>query len=187
MADDDKQYPGKGPTPDELQQSLQDFFGKMGNVQWGMAGMNSEEEESVTEEPQKQGADRVFEFDYIPRDIKAHLDRFVIRQDEAKKALSIAVCDHYNHAKYLRSLENESGKLPEGIELQKQNVIVVGPTGVGKTYLVKHIAELIGVPFVKADATKFSETGYVGGDVDDLVRDLVQKADGDLDLAEFGM
>ena len=187
MADDDKQYPGKGPTPDELQQSLQDFFGKMGNVQWGMAGMNSEEEESVTEEPQKQGADRVFEFDYIPRDIKAHLDRFVIRQDEAKKALSIAVCDHYNHAKYLRSLENESGKLPEGIELQKQNVIVVGPTGVGKTYLVKHIAELIGVPFVKADATKFSETGYVGGDVDDLVRDLVQKADGDLDLAEFGI
>ena len=187
MADDDKQSPGTGPSPDELQQSLQEFFGKMGNVQWGMAGMNSEEEESVPEVPQGPGADSVFEFDYIPRDIKAHLDRFVIRQDEAKKALSIAVCDHYNHAKYLRSLENESGKLPEGIELQKQNVIVVGPTGVGKTYLVKHIAELIGVPFVKADATKFSETGYVGGDVDDLVRDLVQKAEGDLDLAEFGI
>lgn len=187
MADDDKQSPGTGPSPDELQQSLQEFFGKMGNVQWGMAGMNSEEEESVPEVPQGPGADSVFEFDYIPRDIKAHLDRFVIRQDEAKKALSIAVCDHYNHAKYLRSLENESGKLPEGIELQKQNVIVVGPTGVGKTYLVKHIAELIGVPFVKADATKFSETGYVGGDVDDLVRDLVQKAEGNLDLAEFGI
>ena len=188
MADDDKQAPGTSPTPDELQQSLQDFFGKMGNVQWGgMAGMNSEVEESVPETPQGPGADSVFEFDYIPRDIKSHLDRFVIRQDEAKKALSIAVCDHYNHAKYLRSLENENGKLPEGVELQKQNVIVVGPTGVGKTYLVKHIAELIGVPFVKADATKFSETGYVGGDVDDLVRDLVQKAEGDLDLAEFGI
>ena len=188
MADDDKQAPGTSPTPDELQQSLQDFFGKMGNVQWGgMAGMNREVEESVSETPQGPGADSVFEFDYIPRDIKAHLDRFVIRQDEAKKALSIAVCDHYNHAKYLRSLENENGKLPEGVELQKQNVIVVGPTGVGKTYLVKHIAELIGVPFVKADATKFSETGYVGGDVDDLVRDLVQKAEGDLDLAEFGI
>lgn len=188
MADDDKQAPGTSPTPDELQQSLQDFFGKMGNVQWGgMAGMNSEVEESLPEMPQGPGADSVFEFDYIPRDIKAHLDRFVIRQDEAKKALSIAVCDHYNHAKYLRSLENENGKLPEGVELQKQNVIVVGPTGVGKTYLVKHIAELIGVPFVKADATKFSETGYVGGDVDDLVRDLVQKAEGDLDLAEFGI
>ena len=187
MADDDKTAPGTGPTPEELQQSLQDFFGKMGNVQWGMAGMNTEPEESAPEVAQESAADSVFEFDYIPRDIKAHLDRFVIRQDEAKKALSIAVCDHYNHAKYLRSLENENGKLPEGVELQKQNVIVVGPTGVGKTYLVKHIAELIGVPFVKADATKFSETGYVGGDVDDLVRDLVQKAEGDVDLAEFGI
>lgn len=187
MADDDRTAPGTGPTPEELQQSLQDFFGKMGNVQWGMAGMNTEPEESEPEVAQESAADSVFEFDYIPRDIKAHLDRFVIRQDEAKKALSIAVCDHYNHAKYLRSLENENGKLPEGVELQKQNVIVVGPTGVGKTYLVKHIAELIGVPFVKADATKFSETGYVGGDVDDLVRDLVQKAEGDVDLAEFGI
>lgn len=187
MADDDKTAPGTGPTPEELQQSLQNFFGKMGNVQWGMAGMNTEPEESEPEVAQESAADSVFEFDYIPRDIKAHLDRFVIRQDEAKKALSIAVCDHYNHAKYLRSLENENGKLPEGVELQKQNVIVVGPTGVGKTYLVKHIAELIGVPFVKADATKFSETGYVGGDVDDLVRDLVQKAEGDIDLAEFGI
>jgi endopeptidase Clp ATP-binding regulatory subunit ClpX len=66
-------------------------------------------------------------------------------------------------------------------------VIILGPTGVGKTYLVKHIAELIGVPFVKADATKFSETGYVGADVDDLVRELVRKADGNVDLAEYGI
>jgi len=66
-------------------------------------------------------------------------------------------------------------------------VILVGPTGVGKTYLIKHIADLIKVPFVKADATKFSETGYVGGDVEDLVRELVQKADGDVGLAQFGI
>ena len=64
---------------------------------------------------------------------------------------------------------------------------MVGPTGVGKTYLVKHIAEMIGVPFVKADATKFSETGYVGADVDDLVRELVRKAEGDVELAEYGI
>ena len=96
MADDDKTAPGTGPTPEELQQSLQDFFGKMGNVQWGMTGMNTESEESAPEVAQESVADSVFEFDYIPRDIKAHLDRFVIRQDEAKKALSIAVCDHYN-------------------------------------------------------------------------------------------
>src|ERR1700722_15681471 len=73
------------------------------------------------------------------------------------------------------------------MEYAKQNVILIGPTGVGKTYLIKHIAELIGVPFVKADATKFSETGYVGGDVEDLVRDLVNKADGDLSVAEHGI
>ncbi|MDP7106137.1 MAG: AAA family ATPase, partial [Roseibacillus sp.] len=160
MSDDDKKGPGTGPTPEELQRGLQELFGKMGNVQWTMPGMNQEVEDDEPEVSDERSADSVFEFNYIPRDIKAHLDRFVIRQDEAKKALSIAVCDHYNHAKYLRSLENEHGKLPEGIELQKQNVIVVGPTGVGKTYLIKHIAELIGVPFVKADATKFSETGY---------------------------
>ena len=117
--------------------------------------------------------------------MKAHLDRFVIRQDDAKKALSIAVCDHYNHAKAARASREKGRK--DALELQKQNVMVVGPTGVGKTYLIKHIAELIGVPFVKADATKFSETGYVGGDVDDLVRELVQAADGDVGLAEHGI
>src|SRR5260370_16639561 len=64
---------------------------------------------------------------------------------------------------------------------------MVGPTGVGKTYLIRSVAELIGVPFVKADATKFSETGYVGGDVEDLVRDLVRRADGDVARAQHGI
>ncbi len=127
-----------------------------------------------------------FDFHYKPADIKAYLDRYVIRQDEAKKVLATAVCDHYNHARMLREhrrQKNGSGTL----EFSKQNVIIAGPTGVGKTYLVKHIADLIGVPFVKADATKFSETGYVGGDVDDLVRDLVAKANGNVELAEHGI
>src|SRR6202040_1262227 len=113
--------------------------------------------------------------------------RFVIKQDEAKKVLSIAVCDHYNHAKYLRQLEKKDAVRAEETEYAKQNVILVGPTGVGKTYLIKHIADLIKVPFVKADATKFSETGYVGGDVEDLVRELVHKADGDVNRAQFGI
>ncbi len=126
-------------------------------------------------------------FDLIPRQIKEHLDRFVIRQDEAKKALAIAVCDHYHHAKYLNQLAATDPEGSKRVEFAKQNVIIVGPTGVGKTYLVKHIADLIGVPFVKADATKFSETGYVGGDVDDLVRELVRKADGDVELAQYGI
>jgi endopeptidase Clp ATP-binding regulatory subunit ClpX len=126
-------------------------------------------------------------FDKLPRDIKEHLDRFVIRQDEAKKVLSIAVCDHYNHIRHLRTLAAEDADRARRLEYVKQNVLLIGPTGVGKTYLVKHIAELIGVPFVKADATKFSETGYVGGDVEDLVRDLVHKADGDVELAQYGI
>ncbi|MEM0898301.1 MAG: AAA family ATPase, partial [Verrucomicrobiota bacterium] len=146
---------------------------------------NEGEATVVTEEPDE--VNDVFAFNLLPRDIKAHLDRFVIRQDEAKKVLSIAVCDHYNHARYLRQLEAEDPLKAAEVEFAKQNVLIVGPTGVGKTYLVKHIADLIGVPFVKADATKFSETGYVGGDVDDLVRDLVRKADGDVALAEHGI
>ncbi len=119
-------------------------------------------------------------FDYLPRDIKNYLDRFVIKQDSAKKVLATAICDHYNHIKRC-SGENHCK------EYAKQNIIMLGPTGVGKTYLVRTIADLIGVPFVKADATKFSETGYVGGDVEDLVRELVQKADGNVQLAEYGI
>ena len=137
-------------------------------------------------EPVEHGKDD-FVFDFLPRDIKAHLDRFVIQQDEAKKVLAIAVCDHYNHAKYLRRLARKDATRAGETEYAKQNVILVGPTGVGKTYLIKHIADLIQVPFVKADATKFSETGYVGGDVEDLVRELGQKADGDVNLAQFGI
>ena len=181
------------PDTDELQKMLKDMFGKMGmSPGMPMPGFFDDEASADEGEPENEPMemdqpDTIFDFNYKPRDIKAHLDRFVIRQDEAKKALSIAVCDHYNHAKYMRGLEQEHGKIPDGLEYQKQNVIVVGPTGVGKTYLVKHIAEMIGVPFVKADATKFSETGYVGGDVDDLVRELVQKADGDVELAEYGI
>lgn len=192
MANDEPKDPENPKTPEELQKVFQDFFGKFGNVSFdmgmgdmGMAPKQDDAGESEVEVTEKQS---VFEFDLLPRDVKRHLDRYVIRQDEAKKALAIAVCDHYNHAKQMRVLEEENGgELPDGMEYQKQNVMIVGPTGVGKTYLVKHIAELMGVPFVKADATKFSETGYVGGDVDDLVRELVQKADGDVELAEYGI
>lgn len=121
-----------------------------------------------------------FEFKHKPRDVKEYLDRFVIRQDEAKKVLSVALCDHYHHVRL--ALEGK-----ESPNYAKQNVILIGPTGVGKTYLIRSAAELIGVPFVKADATKFSETGYVGGDVEDMVRDLVRLADGDVQRAQYGI
>lgn len=131
--------------------------------------------------------DSWFDFRYKPADVKAYLDKYVIRQDEAKKVLATAICDHYNHGRMLREAEKHDPKGGRGFEFAKQNIMIVGPTGVGKTYLVKHIADLIGVPFVKADATKFSETGYVGADVDDLVRDLVSRANGNVELAEHGI
>src|SRR5438309_11717132 len=111
----------------------------------------TEPEPAVAEEDEKpeKTEHKEFEFNLLPRDIKAHLDRFVIKQEEAKKVLAIAVCDHYNHAKYLRQLERDDPKRAEQTEYTKQNVILVGPTGVGKTYLIKHIADLVKVPFVK--------------------------------------
>src|SRR3712207_577544 len=171
------------PSPEELRSKLSEFmktnFGD--KVSFATFTQPDAAEAETEEKPQKQSDDE-FAFNFLPRDIKAHLDRFVIKQDEAKKVLSIAVCDHYNHVNYLRRLEKEDAARAEQMEYAKQNVILVGPTGVGKTYLIKHIADLIKVPFVKADATKFSETGYVGGDVEDLVRELVHKADGDVGL-----
>ena len=139
-----------------------------------------------TEQP---GADQIhsekikvspFEFNLTPKQVKEHLDRFVIKQDEAKKVLAITVCDHYHHVQ----AATQGKALANYI---KQNVLVMGPTGVGKTYLVRCLAELIGVPMVRADATKFTETGYVGGDVEDLVRDLVTQADGEKELAQYGI
>jgi hypothetical protein len=91
-------------------------------------------------------------FSMKPADIKQYLDRFVIGQEDAKKVLATAVCDHYNHSRRCRG-----GR--DCRHYQKQNVIMIGSTGIGKTYLVRSIADLIGVPFVRADATKFSETG----------------------------
>jgi len=121
-----------------------------------------------------------FSFNLKPADIARYLNRFVIGQTEAKKVLSVALCDHFQHVRL--TLEGNTAPF-----YQKQNVLVLGPTGVGKTHLIRSAAELIGVPFVKGDATKFSETGYVGGDVDDLVRDLLRRAGGDAKKAQHGI
>lgn len=141
-----------------------------------------ETEKIQTEEPETTGKHRDrLKFNLKPKEVKKYLDRYVIKQEDAKRVLATAVCDHYNHVKQCD--ENPS----HCRTYFKQNVIMLGPTGVGKTHLIRHLAELIGVPFVKADATKFSETGYVGGDVEDLIRELVQKSDGDLELAQYGI
>jgi len=138
--------------------------------------------EASVEPTRDETLEAIRSFDRKPKEIRDYLDRFVIKQEQAKRVLSVAVCDHYNHVR--RCLEDESRAKAEYV---KPNVLLLGPTGVGKTYLMRNVAKLIGVPFVKADATKFSETGYVGYDVDDLVRDLVKSAGGDVELAEFGI
>jgi ATP-dependent Clp protease ATP-binding subunit ClpX len=169
------------PTPEEIQKKLSEFMKQeFGERVVFAAAPQAETVETGPpgEEPRPKRVQ--FDFELRPKEVKVYLDRFVIRQEDAKKALSIAVCDHYNHVKACE----------RGEELRdyiKQNVLLIGPTGVGKTYLIKNIADLIGVPFVKADATKFSETGYVGGDVEDLVRELVHRADGDVRLAQYGI
>lgn len=161
---------------------MEEFFSsKYGDrVKLGMLNAEPDQARTADEGTETKEAPLEIHFDYLPRDIKKYLDRFVVKQDNAKKVLATTICDHYNHIKRC------SAKGPCR-EYSKQNVIMLGPTGVGKTYLVRTIADLIGVPFVKADATKFSETGYVGGDVEDLVRELVHKADGNVRLAEYGI
>ncbi len=165
------------PSPEEFQRQLGEFMRKHFP---GVTNPAFSTESDSGDEITPAARDASFQFTYKPRDVKAHLDRFVIKQEEAKKVLSVALCDHYNHVRFARE-----GK--ETPNYAKQNIILVGPTGVGKTYLVRSIADLIGVPFVKGDATKFSETGYVGADVEDLVRELVRRADGDVERAQYGI
>ena len=179
----------KFPTQEEMQKELQEFeenlrkkYGvgigvRLGDVTGGSVSPDTAEEE--TPEPQETFD---LKFDLKPKEIKQYLDRYVIKQDDAKKALAIAVCDHYNHVR-------ECHENPDAADTDysKQNIVMLGPTGVGKTYLIRHIAKLIGVPFVKADATRFSETGYVGANVDDLIRELVTQADDNLELAQYGI
>src|ERR1041385_508335 len=170
------------PSPEEFQRQLQEFMRQhfpAGTV----TSFTRPEPAHASHGPEKPNSDTEpedFQFNHKPRDVKAYLDRFVIKQEDAKKVLSVALCDHYHHVRLARD-----GK--EQTNYAQQHILLIGPTGVGKTYLIRSIADLIGVPFVKADATKFSETGYVGADVDDLVRDLVAKANGNVELAEHGI
>ncbi|MFZ5775586.1 MAG: AAA family ATPase [Thermodesulfobacteriota bacterium] len=125
-----------------------------------------------------------FRFDLTPEELIAYLDEHVVRQDEAKAILSTKICTHFNR---ISQALDKPGLTRRNLGRIKSNVLLMGPTGVGKTFLIKLIAQKLGVPFIKGDATKFSETGYVGGDVEDLVRDLVRDADGDIERAQYGI
>ncbi|MCC7330307.1 MAG: ATP-dependent Clp protease ATP-binding subunit ClpX [Gammaproteobacteria bacterium] len=117
-----------------------------------------------------------------PHEIKAILDEYVIGQERAKKVLSVAV---YNHYKRLENRSSESGK--KDVEIAKSNILLIGPTGCGKTLLAETLARLLNVPFTIADATTLTEAGYVGEDVENIVQKLLQKCDYDVEKAQTGI
>lgn len=122
------------------------------------------------------------EFDDInllkPEEIKNFLDEYVIGQDQAKKVLSVAVYNHYKRIMAQKDL---------GVELQKSNILMLGPTGCGKTLLAQTLAKILNVPFAIADATALTEAGYVGEDVENILLKIIQAADGDVERAEYGI
>ena len=118
-----------------------------------------------------------------PKEIKAILDEYVIGQDDAKKSLSVAV---YNHYKRILS-EEDGNKKDDDVEIQKSNILLLGPTGCGKTLLARTLARILNVPFAIADATTLTEAGYVGEDVENILLKLIQAADGDVQKAEKGI
>ncbi len=138
------------------------------------------EEDEFPYDDDEKGGKVVPEINLLkPQQIKEFLDGYVIGQEEAKKVLSVAV---YNHYKRIMA-----PKKKDDVELQKSNIIMVGPTGSGKTYLAQSLARILGVPFAIADATTLTEAGYVGEDVENILLKLIQAADDDIERAQYGI
>jgi len=175
----------KIPSPKELEKEISEFlakkFGENVKIVSPMVFPQGAPAEDTKEPPQVR---KKINFDLKPEELIAYLDQYIVKQDHAKAILATKICTHFNRIKRTLESDDSTGSMVGSI---KNNVLMIGPTGVGKTYIIKLIAAKIGVPFVKGDATKFSETGYVGGDVEDLVRDLVREADDDIELAQYGI
>jgi ATP-dependent Clp protease ATP-binding subunit ClpX len=139
-------------------------------------------DEEFDDEPEETDKSHSLKINLLkPVDIKKFLDEYVIGQEDAKKVLAVSV---YNHYKRVMAPKNESD---DDVELQKSNILMVGPTGTGKTYLAQTLAKIINVPFAIADATTLTEAGYVGEDVENILLKLIQAADYDIDRAQYGI
>jgi len=173
----------------EIEKDLNEYLTKKYGPGFRLVGIGPHPEpapENTGEEAvEEKGEPLSIRFDMKPMELKAYLDEYMVKQDEAKEVLSTKICTHYNRIKMFEL--NQNKKQNESVGEIKNNIIMIGPTGVGKTFLIRLISKKIGVPFVKGDATKFSETGYVGGDVDDLVRDLFHEANGNIEFAQYGI
>jgi len=174
-----------GPDPKKIEKELGEFLNKKfgGNVKI-LAPSIQPQQEIITGTTPESGKKKLLDFHIKPAELISYLDQYVVRQDKAKSVLATKICTHFNRIRHQETMITEPFRITGNI---KSNILLLGPTGIGKTYLIKLIAKKIGVPFVKADATKFSETGYVGGDVEDLIRDLVKEANDDIELAECGI
>jgi len=180
-----KDHNEKIPDPKELEKEISEFLAKKFGENVKIVSPMVMAQEAALDQTKEAGkSEKKINFDLKPEELIAYLDQYVIKQDNAKAILATKICTHFNRIQRTLESDDPIGNMVGRI---KNNVLMVGPTGVGKTYLIKLIADKIGVPFVKGDATKFSETGYVGGDVEDLVRDLVREADDDIELAQFGI
>ncbi|MBT8367740.1 MAG: AAA family ATPase [Deltaproteobacteria bacterium] len=175
----------KIPNPKELEKEISEFLTKKFGENVKLVSPIVMPQKAMLDKTKESGKPKPkINFDLKPEELIAYLDQYVVKQDSAKAILATKVCTHFNRIK--RSIEADES-IASMVGSIKSNVLMIGPTGVGKTYIIKLIATKIGVPFVKGDATKFSETGYVGGDVEDLVRDLVREADDDIELAQYGI
>jgi ATP-dependent Clp protease ATP-binding subunit ClpX len=137
----------------------------------------------IAEEGQKEGPARPSEKIPKPGEIKSILDEYVIGQERAKRVLSVAVYNHYKRIQH----QGENKKAKDGVELQKSNIMLIGPTGTGKTLLAQTLAKLLNVPFAMADATTLTEAGYVGEDVENIILNLLQNCDNNVERAQKGI
>ncbi|MDY7034938.1 MAG: AAA family ATPase [Thermodesulfobacteriota bacterium] len=185
---DKRETSDKLPNQKELEKELSEYLSKKyGNRIKIISPFIFPKGQEVSTDEGKSG-DKKGEiplFDMLPEELEGYLDSFIIKQGDAKAVLSTKICTHFNRIEHLKKHAGEKKTI--GVGMIKNNIIMIGPTGVGKTYMIKLIAQKLGVPFVKGDATKFSETGYVGGDVEDLIRDLVYEANDNIELAGNGI
>lgn len=176
------------PSHQDIEKDISEYLSKKYGDRVKIIGFHAQPELEIdstisTDSPVEKKIPYI-EFNIKPEELCAYLDEYVICQDEAKAILSTKICTHFNR---IRNAINNPLQAKRTVGQIKNNVLLIGPTGVGKTFLIKLIAKRLGVPFIKGDATKFSETGYVGGDVEDLVRDLVRETGDDIESAQYGI